>query len=240
MSTPILDLVINLGIVASFVGISYVLSKRFLPRESKLEQWIFVWYCYDALTHFIMEGSFVWMSITGTVAKNNTHLLSALWKEYGKADTRWLHSDSCVVSVEAITVGLDGPLCILLMYAMVKKAPYRHFWQIVLCVAELYGGWITFCPEWLTGNQNLSTGNPIHLWLYLVFFNGVWVVIPALLMWQSYNAITRGDDEPQSNYSEQSRSSTSSGSKISNRRVTPMPTYFDANALLQKMNQKTK
>lgn len=34
---------------------------------------------------------------------------------------------------------------------MAKNKPYRHFWQIILCTAELYGGWMTFCPEWLTG-----------------------------------------------------------------------------------------
>ncbi len=48
-----------------------------------------------------MQGSFVYMSIMGTVASNETHPLGPLWKEYGKADSRWLYSNSCVVSVEA-------------------------------------------------------------------------------------------------------------------------------------------
>lgn len=87
---------------------------------------------------------------------------------------------------------------------MLCTEPYRHFWQIVLCVCELYGGtgmtdvefiqavlpltagWMTFCPEWLTGNHNLDTSSPIYLWLYLVFFNGLWVIIPGLLLLQSY------------------------------------------------------
>jgi hypothetical protein len=28
--------------------------------------------------------------------------------------------------------------------------------------------------EWLTGNPNLS-GDPVHVWLYLFFFNALWV-----------------------------------------------------------------
>ena len=45
---------------------------------------------------------------------------------------------------------------------------------------------MTFCPEWLTGSKFLVTDNFLYLWVYLVFFNGLWVVIPLALMWQSY------------------------------------------------------
>lgn len=50
-------------------------------------------------------------------------------------------------------------------------------------------GWMTFCPEWVTGSPNLDTSNWLYLWVYLVFFNGIWVVIPLLLLYQSYGAI---------------------------------------------------
>jgi hypothetical protein len=45
---------------------------------------------------------------------------------------------------------------------------------------------MTFCPEWLTNSENLDTSNWMYLWLYLVFFNGIWVVIPFYLMWHSW------------------------------------------------------
>lgn len=50
-------------------------------------------------------------------------------------------------------------------------------------------GYMTFVPEWLVGSPNLVTSNWLYLWLYLVFFNGLWVVIPLLLMLQSWNAM---------------------------------------------------
>ncbi len=37
---------------------------------------------------------------------------------------------------------------------------------------------MTFCPEWLTGNINLDGTNFMYLWVYLVFFNMLWVFIP--------------------------------------------------------------
>jgi EXPERA (EXPanded EBP superfamily) len=37
---------------------------------------------------------------------------------------------------------------------------------------------MTFCPEWLTGNLYLDGSNFMYLWVYLVFFNMLWVFIP--------------------------------------------------------------
>lgn len=38
---------------------------------------------------------------------------------------------------------------------------------------------MTFCPEWLTSNTNLDGSNFMYLWVYLVFFNVLWVILPA-------------------------------------------------------------
>ena len=65
----------------------------------------------------------------------------------------------------------------------------RHFLQVALCVCELYGGWMTFCPEWLSDSRHLNTSSWLHLWLYLVFFNGLWVLVPGLLLVQSWSSL---------------------------------------------------
>lgn len=49
---------------------------------------------------------------------------------------------------------------------------------------------MTFCPEWLTGNQWLDGSNFMYLWLYLVFFNMLWVFIPAYALYVSWGAFT--------------------------------------------------
>jgi len=49
---------------------------------------------------------------------------------------------------------------------------------------------MVFAPELLTGAKNLATDNWLYLWVYLVFFNGLWVVIPLALMYQSWVALT--------------------------------------------------
>lgn len=50
-------------------------------------------------------------------------------------------------------------------------------------------GWVTFGPEWITGSHSLNTSNPLYLWVYLVFFNMLWVVVPLALLYQSWKAL---------------------------------------------------
>jgi hypothetical protein len=151
-----------------------------------------LWFVYDLLIHVILEGSFLWMSLTGTVATNKTHPLGFVWREYGNADSRWAHSDPTIVSLEILTVVLCSLLCLFLIIAIIKRQEgWRHFLQIILSVMELYGGWMTFCPEWLIGSPSLNTSNPVYLWIYLWLANGIWVVIPGILLWQSAVAMLR-------------------------------------------------
>ncbi|XP_077608772.1 emopamil-binding protein-like [Crocuta crocuta] len=132
-----------------------------------------------------LEGPFVYLSFVGNIA-DSEGLIASLWKEYGKADARWLYFDPTIVSLEILTVVLDGSLALVLIYAIVKEKYYRHFIQITLCVCELYGGWMTFFPDWLMGSPNLNTDSWLYFGVYLVFFNSVWVLIPGLLLCQSW------------------------------------------------------
>ncbi|KAL0581172.1 hypothetical protein V5O48_000862 [Marasmius crinis-equi] len=114
-----------------------------------------------------------------------------MWKEYVAADFRWGVADPTVVSLELLTVLGAGPICCYILSLLARNDPARHYWLVVLSTGELYGGWMTFCPEWLTGSPNLDTSNPLYLWVYLVFMNVIWVVIPLWLMVDSYQHIAK-------------------------------------------------
>lgn len=51
-------------------------------------------------------------------------------------------------------------------------------------------GVMTFGPEWLVGSINLDTSNFMYLWVYLVFFNSLWVFIPLYAIYYSFNDIS--------------------------------------------------
>lgn len=54
-----------------------------------------------------------------------------------------------------------------------------------MIVADIKIGFMTFAPEWLSGSPNLDTSNFMYLWVYLVFFNTLWVGFP---LWVLYEA----------------------------------------------------
>lgn len=118
-----------------------------------------------------------------------------LWQEYAKADKRWAGADLTVVSLELLTVCLGGPAAVYICYQLwqgsratmtteKRGSAKAVMWLLAtaLATAELYGGWMTFAPEWLTGSSQLVTHDPVYLWLYLVFFNTLWVLVPLWVL----------------------------------------------------------
>ncbi|KAI4224312.1 MAG: hypothetical protein L6R36_004753 [Xanthoria steineri] len=142
-----------------------------------------------------------------------------LWQEYAHADSRWANADTNIISIELLTVFIAGPLacyiCYLLQQRQLRSVHKRAsttsteninkldiprdknsnnaaalwFWMTVLATGEIYGGFMTFAPEWLSGNTSLSTGNRMYLWLYLAFFNGIWIVMPGWCLWVAWSEL---------------------------------------------------
>ncbi|KAH9936351.1 Emopamil-binding protein [Fomitopsis serialis] len=182
----------SLGFVAVVGLAAYFSSKKYLPATaSQQDKFTWIWLAFDAMIHFTFEGSFLWLSTFGRQVNTSEGPFAELWKEYTRADARWGFSDPTVVSLEILTVLGAGPLCCYILTQLARNDPARHYWIVVLSTAELYGGWMTFCPEWLTGNQYLNTDNILHFWVYLVFMNVIWVVIPVWLMIDSYGHIAK-------------------------------------------------
>ncbi|KAL8895840.1 MAG: hypothetical protein Q9192_003408 [Flavoplaca navasiana] len=135
-------------------------------------------------------------------AAHSSSPTALLWQEYARADTRWANTDTNILSIELLTVLIAGPLACYICYLLQRQPLGRStntddnaaklwFSIIVLATGEIYGGFMTFAPEWLSGNTSLSTGNWMYLWLYLVFFNGIWVVVPGWCLWVAWGEVKR-------------------------------------------------
>lgn len=64
----------------------------------------------------------------------------------------------------------------------------RHQGQHNLLTSNV-GRYMTFAPEWLSGNTNLATSNFMYLWVYLFFFNMLWVVFPLWILYEAHSSI---------------------------------------------------
>ncbi|CUS07409.1 unnamed protein product [Tuber aestivum] len=203
--------VLSLLFFASLLLSSYLSAKYFLPvGTSSKTRFLYGWHIFDALIHILFEVSFLYCSffssaptgLTGNSAtvlwgdlsraygaEHSTSLFGHLWREYGKADRRWAHADIGVLALEIPTALIGGPLAWWVSELIRRRERSAWFWMLVLAVAEIYGGWMTFAPEWLTGSQNLDTSNPMYTWLYLFAMNTIWVIIPVWICFESYAEI---------------------------------------------------
>ncbi|KAK0918925.1 hypothetical protein LTS16_012375 [Friedmanniomyces endolithicus] len=202
-TTTVLSLLSTIAILAA----AYLSSLALLPKSASPKiRLLFIWHAFDALIHFILEGSYLyncffsytttptpglWTKTPQTLASPylppNVHFLghqhrlygaeygttpfSALWREYAKADHRWAGTDLTVISLELLTVFLGAPIALWICYCLRAQRADTWFWMVVLATGELYGGFMTFAPEWLSGSTNLDTTNFMYTWVYLFFFN---------------------------------------------------------------------
>jgi hypothetical protein len=229
---------LSLGVAFSLMPTAQLLAAFALPKTiSTKYKFLFLWHAYDFLTHFIIEGSYLYhcffsyaqLPSAGSTSDYphpaslpnsdvavlfghkdrrygvlySTAPMARLWQEYAKADHRWGGADLTVISLEILTVGLAGPAAMYICYLIYKiaSAPagkpkanlQTRLWFLatMLATGELYGGFMTFAPEWLSGNTQLQGDDPVYLWLYLVFFNVLWVFIPFWVLWEAWGEITR-------------------------------------------------
>lgn len=142
-----------LALAFSFMPIGQFLASYVLPKSiSRKHYWIFVWGAYDALTHLIIEASYLYHCFfsyeTISITSDHPHPASSggkgpyflgysdrnygafygqgpmarLWQEYGKADTRWGEADLTVISLELLTVFGAGPAAAYICYLIAKAA----------------------------------------------------------------------------------------------------------------------
>lgn len=225
----------SLAVAFALMPSAQALAAASLPKStSRKYYYLFLWHAYDFLTHFIIEGSFLYHCFFSYIqlpawTEDHPHPASRggepraylynrsdrrygaiysqapmarLWQEYAKADRRWRGADLTVISVELLTVGLAGPAAVYVCYSIAKvvnakseTVRSRHqtrlwFTAIMLATGELYGGFMTFAPEWLSGNTALAGEDPVYLWLYLVFFNMLWVFIPLWILSVAYQEVS--------------------------------------------------
>ena len=157
-----------------------------------------IWLLLDAFTHLTMEALYCALTLAYGGARYAPAWLagaSYMWREYGKADSRWSAFDPTVLSLELVTVLLAGPLAVAAFYGVWARAPWKNLALVVLSTCELYGGWLTFGPEWLARPQSSPSlsGDPIHVYIYLFFFNFLWVLVPLIILYDAGAAIVRAE-----------------------------------------------
>ena len=121
------------------------------------EALVFAWFALDAWTHFVIEGLYLFFAVTERAsaansggAEHSKNPLAFIWREYGRADRRWMtYADPDVMAVELPTVLLMGPGALLCAWATLHRKEWKHVAIILVSWCEIIGGWYTFASTWI-------------------------------------------------------------------------------------------
>lgn len=166
------------------VVVTWIVSGR-VPKISKIDRWLMCWWAFTGLTHIIVEGYF---AFTPNFYKK-TPYLAELWKEYSKGDSRYAGRDAAIVTVEGITAAIEGPACLLAVYAIATKKAYSYTLQLAISLGQLYGCLVYYITAYLLGDDFATNG--YYYWLYYIQANFWWILIPSLIVvrcWKKINA----------------------------------------------------
>ncbi|RPB16671.1 Emopamil-binding protein [Morchella conica CCBAS932] len=171
------------SVLAAVVGSHLMLWGGHLSSKDK---GITSWFLVCGLLHVFFEGYFL---VHHATLSTRTDFPAQLWKEYSLSDSRYLSGDKFVLAIESITIILWGPLCLLTSRAIVKESYYRHPLQLLASLAHIYGCLMYFATSWLDGNRHCRP-EPFYFYVYYIGMNVPWIIIPGLLINQSFTYIS--------------------------------------------------
>ncbi|EHK17043.1 uncharacterized protein TRIVIDRAFT_57087 [Trichoderma virens Gv29-8] len=186
-SLPIFGTLIGAVVLSAYLLAGSASDSR--RRVRPVDRFAASWFALCGFLHIAFEGYYI-LHRTDISGKNT--LFAQLWKEYTLSDSRYLTSDIFTVCVETITVFAWGPLSLITLLCICTNHPSRHLFQIVVCVAHLYGVALYYATNWAEQRfHSVSYSRPefLYFWVYYVGFNAPWAVVPFFLLADSYSRI---------------------------------------------------
>ncbi|XP_028850418.1 3-beta-hydroxysteroid-Delta(8),Delta(7)-isomerase isoform X2 [Denticeps clupeoides] len=145
------------------------------------------WFAVCGFIHGVIEG---WFAVFYPIIPSDQGFLSQLWKEYSKGDSRYIIADNFTVCMETVTACLWGPFSVWVVVAFLLNRPYRFVLQLIISLGQLYGAVLYFYTEHRDGYIHSEFGHPVYFWFYFVFMNVLWIVIPLLLIVDSWSQLS--------------------------------------------------
>jgi cholestenol Delta-isomerase len=177
-----------LGVFFSVIGVLLCGLLAVTKQVAMGERLQILWFVVSGLVHVIVEGAFV-LNLDFYKNTDPNMFLLELWKEYAKADSRYATADSAVVSIEACTAFVMGPMCLLCASGLFSKASWRYAAITLVSVCQFYGTVLYFLTSALEGLPH-TRSEPLYLWLYFTVMNVIWLIFPALCTWDSLSKMT--------------------------------------------------
>lgn len=117
--------------------------------------------------------------------------------------------------METVTAWTWGPFSFWVLFSFLMNKPYRfvlqlivslgkfiillplflsfnviHLYYHILFTGQLYGAVLYFFTEHRDGYVHSVFGHPVYFWFYFIFMNFLWIIIPVMLIIDSWSQLS--------------------------------------------------
>jgi hypothetical protein len=115
---------------------------------------------------------------------------TTFYTQYARYDGRWATADPVVLFI-CYCEFVMGPACLVLAWLTQRQHPMRHAFHLMLATAQFFGTAFYFCVPVVAGSWDaVMTHDPLELIVFVFILNGIWMVVPAIIIAQSLRALS--------------------------------------------------
>lgn len=150
-----------------YFGISGLLSSAFdaVSHRTLQDRASIIWAIIMGIYNIFFNGTYVILAAHFAVEKNghNTSWAAVVWRDFSRADDRYIRGDSFLISSCALQAIITGPLLLIYAWATFVRAPFRHVSGITSCLLILTCQVLFYAIEIDGGLKNIHKENTADL-----------------------------------------------------------------------------
>ncbi|TGZ81810.1 hypothetical protein EX30DRAFT_348221 [Ascodesmis nigricans] len=168
-------------------SIGYYVISALNPSSTRAQRVTTLWFLFSGLIHTNFEG--YWLRHHEALV-GSSDVRAVMWREYAKSDSRYLTSDGFILGVEKLTVYGIGPLCLAVYIASCFNFSWNHPLRIFVSGMHVFSVSLYL----VTAGFEHTRPEPQYFWGYFVAMNVFWLIVPAVLAWQSSAKLMKAEE----------------------------------------------
>jgi hypothetical protein len=167
---------------------------RSRSRFERVQSMCFLWFGLTFTTHVTWE--LFWLLLHDPIVNSPDEAWAYMWWMYiDGGDGRYATSDPTLITQEILSVvnGVVGFTGLFLWWRSKGRSVTAVLLLMATAVVHLYSAALYFGSEVFDGYPNVDTGSFVDFWIKFWLLNGLWLVVPWVVLWWGRQMLRRSD-----------------------------------------------
>lgn len=161
-------------------------------RFARIQSMCFIWFGITYATHLSWE--LIWLLFHEQIGASPDQAWAYPWWMYiDGGDARYATAGATLVTQEFLSVlnGLVGATGLVIWWRSKGRSALSVLLLMSTAVVHIYSTTLYFGSEVLDGYPNVDTSSFADFWIKFWLLNGLWLVMPWLVLYWGYRTLTR-------------------------------------------------